>query len=164
MMTLTSSRARHRSVPNSAASPAAGPNVFSQEFQLDGVMGSATDRYHFVSRARGKGKDMKLSSDDAVFQARRRVQHGGASPEQEPVLQDARQFNPAFLSQEFRRPEYAGNGREEYAYGYGDATDPLSGSSGSVSQNMDSRGQSRTPPTPHEELGKWSLPSEKVGV
>lgn len=141
MMSMTAARARHRSVPN-GVSPVPSTPVFSQEFQLDGVMESATDRYHFVSRARGKPKDPKLSSDDAVFQARRRVQHGGASGDQEHlVLQQAAQFNPAFLQK-----------RDEYYY---DTTDPLSGSSGSVSQNMYSR-ESHTPPTPqNEELQKW---------
>jgi len=53
--------------------------LFSQNFQLDGVIGSATDRYHFVSRGRNKpgARDPKLSSDEAAYTQGRKFVHGG---------------------------------------------------------------------------------------
>ena len=237
MMSLTASRNRHRSVPNGGGMPgmpgmpgnmpaqdaSRQQPMFSQDFQLDSVMNTATDRYHFVSRAKNHVNDPKLSSNDAAFQARRKVLHGGASPEQADQSfssVESRQFNPAFLTQSpsfngsspafnnnnnnnnntyapyangsnnarpnrkpvdpysaaMATPSTAANlsmnssipsntvstsGTDYNAYSFQDQVDPLSASSGSVS-NVESRG---TPPTPHQDMDmpaeNWHM-NEKV--
>lgn len=63
---------------NRRRQPATQSALFSQNFQLDGVMNSATDRYHFVGRNKGKQtRDPKLSSDENAYHHARKFIHGG---------------------------------------------------------------------------------------
>lgn len=70
---------------NRRRQPATQSALFSQNFQLDGVMNSATDRYHFVGR-KGKGRDPKLSSDENAYHNARKFIHGGGTSGNYPNL------------------------------------------------------------------------------
>lgn len=74
-------RRRQQSMPNNVygQSPSIS-NQFSQNFHLDGVISASNDPYHFVSRAKNKPKDVKLSSGEEAYQQNRKFLHGGSRP------------------------------------------------------------------------------------